>query len=102
MILTKHDILTFLDFPVEWEKYELYSAELWRIQYNDLLETLGERELAARVKQGTYGPGSEHYRVGAAFYTARNGGGDLELLKKALMSDSDKQMAKAVIRELKL
>ncbi len=101
MLLTKDQFMDFMDFPREWRKYDLYSDQLFAVQYAEVLKDLGEDGLKEKLRHGKYGYGSEHYRCGAAFYMVRRKR-RVPGLKKALRKDPDKLMSDFVIRDLKL
>ena len=101
--MDKKEFMDFLDFPPEWQAFELYSDELFEIQMECFLkeEGLSEDERKRRLSLKKYGHGSEHYRYGAFWWVVQNmGHSALEKLVITMEKDPDEAMGRAALNDL--
>lgn len=103
MRIPRNTFLDFFDYPADWQNPVLLPDEIIAIQLGELLEELGQAELAKRLQQGKYGFGSEHFRCGAMYAAFRRLAANpdsLDKLQKAIEKDPDPILARAIIKQL--
>jgi hypothetical protein len=91
--MNRNILLKKLNYPAEWEKYELLDEQLISIQLDEYI-----KEYGSETPKG----GTEHFRFGAFLFWLQK---DINFkvlssLLKVAMLDPDKPMAGAVIKEI--
>ena len=93
--------MEFLDFPLEWLKFDLYPDELFKEQMSQMQKDLPEENNKDKLHLKKYGLGSEHYRYGAFWWVVKNMGySALDKLTIVMEKEPDEGMQWAAMNDL--